>query len=269
MAAPTMTRRGRPPGRTNPISSQQTALEYLLRNRQSAEVTLLAYLGAAGVVARRILKANAEVITWFVDARAKLRRVPAPPAFLTDFLRNFDHAVGVESFLKDIRGAEGLAALPAMVIGIEQGRSTLEVTKALAKTLNGAQRLGFEKWTEEAAFALLPYVHSTSMGSSPVTPSELMALAVVVGLEDPNVDHDRRLNTWGKRFRHLRRKVAPPAWKTLGLVAHWLRQIIGARTQGLGRHVVGLLTNGREVVNTLLSAHRHEAFSADDPPKNE
>jgi hypothetical protein len=175
-----------------------------------------------------------------------MRRISAPPAFLIDSLGN--QSVGAESLFEGLPDTKVPMALKAMVMSIVQAKSTLETTQSLAKALKGAQRLGFEKWTEEAAFTLLPYVHSTSTVSAPITPSELMALAVVVGLEHPDEDHDGRLNTWGKRFRSLRRRVTPSARESLGPVVNWLGQVIGARADVLGRHTVGLLTKGRKFI---------------------
>lgn len=249
-----MTRRGRPRGRKNPIASANSALEYLLTKYQREEVTRRACLGAAGVIAKDFFTLGDDLTRWFLEARRTLRRVPAPPTFLVELLSKYESTPAVPPSEPDfvgLPGAEGIGSLPAMVRGIADARASLQSTKSLADALDGAQRLGLVRWTDQSAFSALPVAETTAT-STPITASELMALSVVVGLEPPDDDNDLRLNTWEHRLRVVRKRLRP----SISAIAKALGKVIGARTQYVG-DVVGLLPRFRAPFAKILRAAVH------------
>jgi len=194
----------RMPGGANPIESVARAREHLAQTRPPAQVNAL----LASVWTAKLLRMGfghlLDAIEWVSETRQALQRIRKAPPWLTSL---------VETTLpQEPPSPEARPSFAAMELAVAINRVKALAAEARPFTdLFGAQSYmralsRISRLPLEEAMAAIAFTYAQDRGVPPFGATELMVVAVAAGMEPPDEDHRKRLNTWAKRIRKIKRQ---------------------------------------------------------------
>ncbi|HEY8210915.1 MAG TPA: hypothetical protein VIG99_25700 [Myxococcaceae bacterium] len=193
----------RMPGGANPIESVARAREHLAQLRPPAQVNAL----HASVWMMMLLRPGfghfREAVEWLSETRQALQRIRKAPPWLTKLLADPSWKPAPPKARPSFAAMKLALAIDHAKALAAEARPFLDLfeTQNFRRGLSRISRLPLEEGIAEFAFT-----YAQARKVPPFGATELMVTAVATGMEPPDEDHRRRLNTWAKRVRKIKRQ---------------------------------------------------------------
>jgi hypothetical protein len=230
---------GRPRGRTNPIANREAAERYLSRKFPDAEKRkILLKLADRARPNFRDAKHQDELRESAQDAAFAVGRGPGGDAAVIDHEHPDEVLPAVVTLCTSLREAtldvqelEYLARISGAVTAHSPLSQVIPLLSQLATAVpelkrwardysrqNHARREAnaVRKYDARRAFCVRLMAWSARLDLPLPRAAEMMALSVLVELEPPGEDYEKRLDTWRKRYRKAERDLPTYELKTRG-----------------------------------------------------